>query len=569
MLSSFIFSLYYHTNISIHITLRTPYNLPDRCCYCCRSSIKTPPSATLVHLCLETVTFLPSVLDRPFPQALVVPMFDLFSTTSVRSTSSHNRSNSTPQLQGLTSIAKPQWYSSHAVTDNLSVPTASAHSCSSQKPSPALNGDSLTTPGQIRQRNFSPERGRSIRHELPPLVTLSRGQEHDLHFDPLLASVQNSDRFPSSPLQSRQSSPNKIGGKLADWFNGESDPLTFSILPSPIKETSNPLEIMPTLAASQTSLVQKNSAQGTPKPSMASRFSFFTPKAPSPRTSHQAVASDDEFLDLDVHNALFPTGPADPFSPAAFKNLVQNAEGLLSRLQTAYKERTQSLRDITIENETQAEELDGVETRAKLLKSQLDDMAIKLAEQDDAMMNLVDDLAREKQLRREEEDARKRSVTLVKASREAHAERSQRESRGSINSDWSSGSGEDSAAESVFSYRHGSVSPTMSMSSISTTNSPESQLTLDFQPMAALRLGPSPQPIFRATTGSKRGTGTETASCQEKTRSLECASCHGLTTNEAWNVVGVLKEENSALKARVEQMEGALDGCLDVVDMLR
>lgn len=496
-------------------------------------------------------------------------MFDLFSTTSVRSTSSNNRSKSTPQLQCLSSIAKSQWYPSHAVPDNSLAPTASLNPCSLPRPSQAFNGDDLATPGQIHHRNFSPERGRSTRRELPPLVTPSRDPEHDLHFDPPLASVQISDHFHFSPLQSRQSSPNKTGRKLADWFKGESDPLAFSILPSTAKETSDPLEIMPTLAASRTSLVQKNSAQGTPKPPMASRFSFFATKAPPPRTSQQVVDLNEEFLDLDIHNALFPAGPADPFSPAAFKNLVQNAEGLLSRLQTAYKDCKQSVREITIEKETQAEELEGFETRAKLLKLQLDDMAIKLAEQDGAMMNLVDDLAREKQLRREEEEARKRSVMLVKASREAHAERSQRENRFSINSDWSSESGEESSAESVFSHRLGDVSPTMSTSSISTMNSPDSQQPFNFQPMVPLRPGPSPQPIFRTTAGSNRGIGIETASCKEESQSLECVSCQGLTTNEAWNVVGVLKEENSALKARVEQMEEALDGCLDVVGMLR
>ncbi len=309
-----------------------------------------------------------------------------------------------------------------------------------------------------------------------------------------------------------------------------------------------------------------------PKPPISSRFSFFTSKTPLPKVPQQAVDVNDEFLDLDIHKAIFPAGPADPFSPAAFKNLVQNAEGLLSRLQMAYKERTRSLREMTMEKETQAEELEGAETRAKHLKMQLDGMAVKLVEQDEAMMNLVDDLAREKQLRREEEEARKRSVMLVKASREAHAERSQRESRSSINSDWSYESEAESSAESVFSHRHGATSPTMSMSSVSTTNSPDIYQPVDFQSVVPStrasphRLGFNSQPTAKATAGSNRQ--NDTAAWPES-QDLKCANCHGLTRNEAWNVVSVLKEENKVLKGRVEQMEGALDGCLEAVDMLR
>ena len=497
-------------------------------------------------------------------------MFDLFSATA-KSTTSHHRSKSTPQPQGLGSIAKPHWLSTHAGPDKSLAPLATADSCISHPPPQSLDGDRLVAPCRTHQRNSSPERGRSLRRELPPLISATRNQDNNLLF--ASPSPQDLSQFQFSPIQSRQSSPTKTGRKLAGWFNGESDPITFSILPSPTKESSDPLEFMPALVPSRTSLAQKNSAQGTPRPAMSSRFSFFTTKASLLKTTQQPVEPNDEFLDLDVHKALFPGGTADPFSPAAFKNLVQNAEGLLARLQAAYKERTQSLREMTMEKETQAEEMEGAETRAKHLKMQLDDMAVKVAEQDEAMMNLVDELAREKQLRREEEEARRRSVMLVKASREAHAERSQRQSRASINSDWTCDSGEESSTESIFSHRDGATSPTMSMSSVSTANSPDVYQHLDSRTMIPIadaihqRTELHPEPTGKATAASNLEDGT--SSGQSEHRSLQCANCHGLRPNEAWNVVGVLKEENKALKTRVEQMEGALDGCLDVVEMLR
>ena len=497
-------------------------------------------------------------------------MFDLFSTTA-KSTGSHNRSKSTPQPQGLSSIAKPQSFPTHARPDRFLAPTAIADSCIWQSPPQCVDGDGLAPPCQTHQRNSSPERGRSAKRVLPPLIPPACDQEHTSHVTS--SSPQDLDQFQFSPSQSRQPSPTKSGRKLADWFNGESDPITFSIIPSPVKEKSDSLKLMPALASSRTSLVQKNIAQGTPRPAMSSRFSFFTTKAPSFKTPQQPTEPTDEFLNLDVHNVLFPLGTADPFSPAAFKNLVQNAEGLLARLQTAYKQRTQSLREMTLEKETQAEELEGAETRAKHLKMQLDDMAVKVAEQDEAVMNLVDDLAREKQLRREEEEARKRSVMLVKSSREAHAERSQRESRASINSDWTCDSGEESSTESIFSHRDGATSPTMSLSSISTANSPDIYQPLDSHTMVPgtevtqREIEFHPQLTTTVTAGLNVGAGA--ASCQDERQRLRCVNCHGLKSNEAWNVVGVLKDENKALKTRVEQMEGALDGCLDMVGLLR
>lgn len=498
-------------------------------------------------------------------------MFDLF-PTAIKSPSYHNRSKSSPQSQGLSSIVNCQWYTNDGVPAKILASSAAGDPSPSSRPLQSCDGVGLAVLDQIHRRSFEPERGRSIRRELPPLVTRVCKQEHNLHLNPSHASLQDLNHLQSDSPQSRQFSPTKAGGKLANWFKGESDPIAFRILPSPTKEKLDPLDSMPISSVNRTSLGRKESAQAMPKPALSSRFSFFTAKAPSPATSPQPSELNDDFLDLDVHKALFPGGPADPFSPAAFKNLVQNAEGLLSRLQMAYKERTQSLREMTIEKETQAEELEGAVTRAKHLKLQLDGMAVKLAEQDDAMMNLVDDLAREKQLRREEDDARKRSVVLLRASREAHDERSQRESRSSINSDWSCESEAESSADSVFSHRHGATSPTMSMSSVSTTNSPDIHQLFDigsvapFTEAAGHRPGLNPEPVVQAMAGSK---------CQHKTtsrgdyRGSQCANCHGLTTNEAWNVVGILKEENKGLKERLEQMEGALDGCLGMVETLR
>lgn len=249
---------------------------------------------------------------------------------------------------------------------------------------------------------------------------------------------------------------------------------------------------------------------------------------------------------------------------------MQHAEGLLLRLQAAYKERTVALRNMTAEKETQAEELGGAETRSKHLKTQLDDMSAKLAEQDKAMMDLVDDLANEKRLRREEEDARKKSLKLVKPSgmlpltpcsiEEGFKHQKQRDRLSSaVETDWDSE--DESCGDSLFSRNHSS-SARMSLSSVSTTSSPETSQPSDL-------CG-----IVTAKTARLRQAQPTLGKCQRQPSSggesliWNCANCHGGSSSEAWTVVSVLKMENRGLKERVSHVEAALDGCLDVIDRL-
>ena len=206
------------------------------------------------------------------------------------------------------------------------------------------------------------------------------------------------------------------------------------------------------------------------------------------------------------------------------------------------------------EKETLAEEMEGAEMRARHLKLQLDDMAAKVAAQDEAMMNLVDELAQEKLARREEEDARKRSVRIVDATLPIVT--SSRLRGSDTFSDAGFESEDDSCADSVFSRRDGTHSPTMSMSSVSTNGSPELYQSPEVfrSPPRAARLRAPP------TSAGLKGTEAPTQH--------GCANCNGVRPPDAWGVVSVLKEENHGLKQRVGELEGALDGCLDVVRRL-
>ena len=409
--------------------------------------------------------------------------------------------------------------------------------------------------------------------DLPPLISRSSDARtlptSQLSIIPQIDSSPRIVEFHPSPQQSRQSSPARSNifsirtsksdlkaGKLADWFKGESDPISIGIIPSPMKEKRDPLDpITESSDVRATNLLQRlSTTQIVPKPAMASRFSFFSTKASLGKSTPLPDELSDELLEMDVSTALFPNEPANPFSPASFKNLQQQAEGLLSRLQTAYKERTIALRDMIAEKESVAEESEGAKTRARHLKMQLDGMTAKFAEQDEAMMNLVDELAQEKQKRQEEEEARKRTIRVV-GDVISPSSGHRGLSRSNTVSDSGFESEDDSSADSVFSRRNGAQSPVTSMSSASTANSPDTYRTQDFRVPASA----AQNTLLRLPQGQPAAKGMPVYSC---------TNCDGVRASDAWSIVSILKEENEGLKHRVGELEGALDGCLDVVERL-
>lgn len=284
----------------------------------------------------------------------------------------------------------------------------------------------------------------------------------------------------------------------------------------------------------------------------------------------------EELLNLDVTKSLFSSGPLDPSSPDTHRNLVQNVEILVSRLQTALRESTMSLNQMRIEKEAQAEKSDDSETRAKHLKIQLHNMTTKLAEQDAAMMNLVDELAQEKQLRREEEYARKRSVMLVKASRAEAAALGTGNShdgsplgqkgRSSTVSDSGFESEDDSSLYSGSLRNQGVVSPVVSTSSFSTATSPDVSSKPETPPQLEKLQTQFSRPKVGGAPPRKLSTFQNVIKgLSGKPQSSSCSNCSGVRASEAWNIVSLLKEENKGLKQRLDYMEDALDGCLNEV----
>lgn len=246
-----------------------------------------------------------------------------------------------------------------------------------------------------------------------------------------------------------------------------------------------------------------------------------------------------------------------------------------------------------------AEEFDEAGTRAQMLKSQLEDMASRVLEQDIAIAELSTELSREKAARSLEKAAREKSIALVQAnarlSQQSVPEITEedlgianavsptaggRKWRGSADlSTEGESDAESGGAESVFSR---SRSPTFTMNSVSTRESTPEIHQATFGRMVANTNPPTTRPkhitqqkstfqkimsnispIVVEEAGEKRGSwvGNEGIGMGEQ----GCSNCRGKDASVAWDTVGLLRAENKELKEQVGSMEEGVDGALAVL----
>ena len=511
------------------------------------------------------------------------------SRTRASNLSSHDRSQSSPQPQNLTSPSPSCFDATNctnpdtniipapprALTSILSHTAAIASLEEEFSTQHGAHGyDSLGLTAAQHQlppfRNPQPEEYTSGAHRetvnLPSRYIQSKHTSCNSSSDtsPILSPTKDERSFLTrfNENETTNVSINIKGSKLSDWFKGESDAISIGILPSPTKEKLDSFDSMWTQSTNK--LQPKTALNTPPRPSAptTSRFPFFASKSRQPLPL--SLNADDEFAHLDIKAALQPGGQADPFSPSSFKNLLQHAEGLLTRMQSAYQQRTLCLQEVVAEKDAQSEELEEAQTRARHLKIQLDDMTAKMAEQDKAMMDIVDELAMEKEARRNEEDARRRTKRVIDATMEAasprggHHRRPYRISRASTVSDSGFESDEGSSADSLFSKQQVTSSSATSVTT-SSMNSPEIQQSSEFLPFSSKLL--KEQPIMKCTNAVNRSSTSNATSIGKE----QFIRCQDFQSSEAWNVVGMLTEENKELKSRIGHLESELDGCLDLV----
>lgn len=358
-------------------------------------------------------------------------------------------------------------------------------------------------------------------------------------------------------------------------------------------QSSAPNAIIKKSLSSNMQSTEKATKGATPPTPSPSRFAFFSRSTPAaPKVTQVSSSLQDEWLNLDITTALFPNGPTDPFSPSSFKNLLTNAENLLRKLQTAYKERTVAVHELTREKEAQADELEEAETRAEHLKRQLEEMGRKLVEQDHDILSISNELAAERRLRAEEKAANEEAMQNLKVDAES-AETSRTRatdtslvSRGSRSS-FESYNLEDS--DSVFSHYSRSHTSTSSagtgittpeiialdsdkasiVSSRTPRNTSMAQRTSTITKMAPPPL-PQQKSVFSKLLGGGGNTSAPDTSHLDDGLGLSetgCANCRGGSSSVAWDAVGLLRAENKGLKDRVGLLESGVDDALHLVSM--
>ncbi|KAI2615462.1 hypothetical protein GGR54DRAFT_632128 [Hypoxylon sp. NC1633] len=346
-------------------------------------------------------------------------------------------------------------------------------------------------------------------------------------------------------------------------------------------------------------------ADTTPKSTTQSRFGFLassmsalTTRLTATQTPLSPQEVDDELCNMDIEAALYPSSPSsfaassptdrDTFSPAAYKNLQVNAAGLLHKMQDAYRQRTVALQEIQAEREAQREETEETELRVRHFKTQLESMAAKAAEQEDAMRRLVAELHAEKRARQrlEERSAREKILAAAAAAEgqgrlvtedlgvdeeEEHKKRDRRrwrESGGTETSDLSVDTTDDGDSASASAESESIFSRCRSPTATAITYTTEGE-------NPELRMGmtrtPPPASSSSLSTAPPQAKPAQLSTFQKLVKGISngadgCSNCRGQDSSVAWNTVSLLRDENRSLKHRVAQLEVVVEGALDVVN---
>jgi hypothetical protein len=390
----------------------------------------------------------------------------------------------------------------------------------------------------------------------------------DRSISPERVSPKEAAEFEVDAKNSRESSgtftPTGKNTRLSSWFDGSSDPVNITLVPSSSRERPDSLvestDMWRASSASNSSesLTQRPFSQTQKRTSLlssspttnvsTSRFAFFR-KASQPPEKH-GIKSSDELATLDVTVALYPGGLPTEFSPAALKNLQVNAEGTLARFQKAFQENLKALKAVTSEKLVQADELEAAQTRNEHLKLQLTDMAERAVEQEKSLLSLQQELEAERLRRRDEDEARKQSIRLIPGEIFSNHDRTEdsvlprrRKNRVSEASSLNTSESGSSSADSVFSE----ASPGL----YSPTTSAGASPVLKHVPLFAMNNTQS----------------LHTASPRSQTEPSECMRCR-VNPSEAWAVVDIVQLESRALKHRIAELESAQEDALDFLSGL-
>ncbi|KAF2273777.1 uncharacterized protein EI97DRAFT_435698 [Westerdykella ornata] len=366
----------------------------------------------------------------------------------------------------------------------------------------------------------------------------------------------------------------KAGARaLQNWFNGTSGPVSLGLSAPDDSEdddyASDDSEEEPEEREGNnmlSNIFHRGTSLTSPSPSSADTT---TPKHPAPHAQPSSSRSStttssrfawpfptsnrksttttaptyhnpsDELLTLNISQSLFPHGPVDPLAPSSFNDLVSTAEALLSRFQASYRQLSSALRDARAEQSAQEDELEEAETRVDLLKAQLEGMARRAEERDEEIGRLRGEVEWERRMRKEAE--RKWSGD----EQQQQQQQQQRRRKRASNSDVSVDSG-------FFDDGDGDGESVRSACCVSPTTVDSHALSEEAHAMAAKMQGPQ---LLQSHDSGSSATGTSL-----------CANCANGSQASVWARLAREREESQVLRRRVEVLEKAVEGALDVVD---
>lgn len=439
-------------------------------------------------------------------------------------------------------------------------------------------GNSLSTPDKA----YTPERPAigsrllsSIQNAQPTAAALSRSKTV-LHsrakslaaFVPKLSpSAPSPSPSPEQrPQTAQQNSSNKLFG---DLFNGESAPVRLGIpASSPLREKEE-MEYIMEYRSGLTERPRKRASM-LPQTPEKQKTSWFGRKFASPSHQQQtpqqqqspAVAHDD-LANMNIMTSLFPHGQSDELTPHAFNDLLVNATTLLQRMQSAYKEKVDFIATMQPEMDVQREEVEEAEIRSRHFKLQLEDMGRRAQEQEKAMQELASQLSEERFRHQEarEKEARKASRSFIKptplpspADETTDDETTpRRRAAGGKRTSAGSTDASDSGFESDMDRD---------------SESRWSQDPLD--PAAQRAVLSAPSPVITPTKQRVGGINAHAPHHSSNLRnSVTSVSKRLGSDGSAWAVMERLRGENVALRAQVAEMQGELQGCIELIGRVR
>jgi hypothetical protein len=322
--------------------------------------------------------------------------------------------------------------------------------------------------------------------------------------------------------------------KLASWFNGNSDPVNITLVPSPYREKLNPITEpdMDSFFSGSTDSVDTYTRR--PRKMLGSsnastgRFSLFRKISQAPVQLDPITIN--ELAETDPFTALFPAGQDDVVSIEAYNRLQLNAESTIKKLQQALKQQTQAVSTATSQKNALVDDKEAVVMQSEAMKHQLNEMADQVKDQEEHIQALKAELSLRPASFQAEIPARQ-TVRMVSGD----TYRRKRVSDISMTSQ-SDADSEMSSAVSIFS---------------------EAQFA-DYSPGTSIAASPvlkhSPVPGRQLRPSLMWSDLHHTQACQR---------CHGVHASEAWDVVDIMKKEKVALKDRIEVLESEYESALN------